>query len=98
MHMLLYLLGVSTAITGAVMGILAGTINLITTGLLVAVLFGALGKIVHLLELIESHLKVVRNKPGWSKAQIVLSTDDLIGHGLAGVEGSGDEITDPRPN
>lgn len=98
MHMLLYLLGVSTAIAGAVMGILAGTVDLITTGLLVAILFGALGKIVHLLELIECHLKAARNRPGWSKAQIVLSTDDLIGHGLAGLKGSGDQTSDRRPN
>ncbi len=98
MHMLLYLLGVSTAITGAVMGILSGTINLIATGLLVAILFGALGKIVHLLELAESHLREVRNRPGWSKAQIVLSTDDLTGHGLGGSEGDEEEIIDPRMN
>lgn len=98
MHMLLYMLAVSTAITGAVMGILAGTVNLIATGLLVAILFGAMGKIVHLLELIESHVKEARGKPGWSKAQIILSTDDLIGHGLGGLGSDGDEVTDPRPN
>lgn len=98
MHMLLYMLGVSTAITGAIMGILTGTVNLIATGLLVAILFGAMGKIVHLLELIEGHVKEARNKPGWSKAQIILSTDDLIGHGLGGIESGEDEISDPRPN
>lgn len=98
MHMLLYLLGVSTAISGAVMGILAGSLELISSGLLAAILFGALGKIVHLLELMEDHLRVVRKKPAWSKAQIVLSTDDLISHGQAGLDDDDGEITDPRPN
>lgn len=95
MHMLLYMLGVSTAITGAVMGTLDGSVGVIATGLLSAVLFGALGKIIHLLELAESHLKAARSRTGWSKAQIVLSADDLIGHGLDSDE---DEITDPRLN
>lgn len=98
MHMLLYLLGVSTAITGAVLGVLAGTVNPIAMGLLVAILFGGLGKIVHLLELMESHLREVRNKPAWGKAQIVLSTDDLIGHGLSGLERGEREVSDPHLN
>lgn len=80
------------------MGILAGTVDLIATGLLSAILFGALGKIVHLLELVEGHLKEARNKSTWGKAQIVLSTDDLIGHGLAGLEGDDSEIIDPQLN
>ena len=98
MHMLLYFLGVSTAIMGAVMGIMDGSVGVIATGLLSAILFGALGKIIHLLELAESHLRAAKNRPGWSKAQIVLSTDDLIGHGLGGLEGDEDEITDPSIN
>lgn len=98
MHMLLYMLGVSTAITGAVMGIMNGTVSLIATGLLAAILFGALGKIIHLLELAESHLREAKARPGWSKAQIVLSTDDLIGHGLGGSESEDDELIDPRLN
>lgn len=98
MHMLLYMLGVSTAIAGAVMGILDSSVSLIATGLLTAVLFGALGKIIHLLELAESHLREAGNRPVWGKTQIVLSTDDLLNRGLGRLKDEESEITDPRPN
>lgn len=97
MHMLLYMLGVSTAISGAVMGILDDSVNLIATGLLTAVLFGALGKIIHLLELAESHLREAKDRPAWGKAQIVLSADDLINHGIGGLDDERD-LTGRRPN
>lgn len=79
MHMLLYMIGASTAVVGAFMGYQAGSLDIIATGLLSAVLFGALGKVVHLLERLDHHLGSLREERRTSPTRIALVPEEYMG-------------------
>lgn len=61
MYILLYLVAVMSVIVGCVWAYNTGNIVPISNGALSAVLFGSLGKIVHLLSQIEGHLAKQNN-------------------------------------
>jgi hypothetical protein len=56
MHFLLYLIAVFSAVIGAVWGAKAGSMSIVSSGVMAAVLFGSFGRIIHLLVQIEAHL------------------------------------------
>jgi hypothetical protein len=56
MYMLIYAIAVGCALIGAAMSWHNSDISVLSAGLMAAVLFGALGKVVHLLDMIQSHL------------------------------------------
>lgn len=58
MHILLYVIGVMATLVGIGAGVLLQQLNMIANGLLIGVLFGTLGKALHLLQKIENHLRV----------------------------------------
>lgn len=58
MHILLYVIGVMATLVGIGAGVLLQQLNMIANGLLIGVLFGTLGKALHLLQKIEHHLRV----------------------------------------
>lgn len=60
MRNLLYMVAILSALIGAAAGYYYGSIQLISSGLLASVLFGIMGKVCHLLETIEDHLRVMR--------------------------------------
>ncbi len=57
MHYLLYAIGVCSAIVGAFWGQSTENLSIISSGVMAAVLFGSIGRIVHLLVQIEQHLR-----------------------------------------
>jgi hypothetical protein len=56
MYMLIYVIAVGCALIGAAMSWHNSDIGILSAGLMAAVLFGALGKVVHLLDMIQSQL------------------------------------------
>ena len=60
MHILLYLIAFLSAIIGIAIGYQQEALNYISSGLLAGILFGSLGKIVHLLDQMEEHLRAMR--------------------------------------
>ncbi len=58
MHILLYVIGVMATLIGIAAGVLLQQLPMIANGLLIGVLFGTLGKGLHLLQKIENHLRV----------------------------------------
>ncbi|QCI79205.1 hypothetical protein E6W36_05480 [Hankyongella ginsenosidimutans] len=50
MHILLYVIGVMATLVGIGAGVLLQQLNMIANGLLIGVLFGTLGKALHLLQ------------------------------------------------
>lgn len=58
MHYLLYMIGLAAVAIGVGYGMYTSNIMFLSNGLLVGVLFGAIGKGVHLLDQIESHLRL----------------------------------------
>lgn len=78
MHMLLYFLAFATAIMGMALGVWNGAIDLIATGLLAAVLFGALGKVVHFLEKIDAHLGLLREERRNSPTRLALVPEEYM--------------------
>ena len=60
MHILLYLIAFLSAINGIAIGYQQEALNYISSGLLAGILFGSLGKIVHLLDQMEEHLRAMR--------------------------------------
>ena len=60
MHYLLYLIAAFSAVLGAAWGHHTGSLSFISSGLMAAVLFGSLGRVIHLLVQIEGHLSDAR--------------------------------------
>lgn len=58
MHFLLYIIAVFACLAGIGLGLSSQNIMLIGNGFLVGVLFGALGKGLHLLQQIETHIRL----------------------------------------
>lgn len=56
MYILIYCIAVGCALIGIAMSWMNSDIAILSAGLMSAVLFGALGKVVHLLDMIQSHL------------------------------------------
>jgi hypothetical protein len=56
MYHLIYAIAVGCALIGIAMSWHNSDIGILSAGLLTAVLFGALGKVVHLLDMIQGHL------------------------------------------
>ena len=68
MHILLYLIAFLSAIVGIAIGYQQEALNYISSGLLSGILFGSLGKIVHLLDQMEEHLRAMRQSQGGGAA------------------------------
>ncbi len=60
MHILLYVIAFFSAVIGLILGNLNDSISSISTGMLSGVLFGAFGRVVHLLDQVEDHLRHLR--------------------------------------
>jgi hypothetical protein len=56
MHYLLYVIAGVSAVIGAFWGNHTGNLSFISSGMMAAVLFGSLGRVIHLLVQIEDHL------------------------------------------
>jgi hypothetical protein len=61
MYMLIYAIAVGCALIGAGMSWHNSDLGILSAGLMTAVLFGALGKVVHLLDMIQGHLEKLQN-------------------------------------
>ena len=85
MHMRLYFIGACTAVMGAFLGYMNGSIDIIATGLLAAVLFGALGKVVHLLERLDNHLGSLREERRTSPTRLALVPEEYLFSGQSGI-------------
>ena len=61
LHILLYFIAVFSALAGIAVIYFAGNLEVMSSALLAAVLFGAIARIVHTLDMIEGHLRAIRN-------------------------------------
>jgi lipoprotein signal peptidase len=57
MHILLYFIGIACVLTGITLSWMHNDLAMLSNALLSAVLFGALGKVVHLLDMINDRLQ-----------------------------------------
>ncbi len=62
MYILIYAIAVGCALIGTVLSWMNSDIAILSAGLMSAVLFGALGKVVHLLDMIQGHLASLQSK------------------------------------
>jgi hypothetical protein len=70
MYILIYAIAVACALIGMTLSFLDKDLAMLSAGLMAAVLFGALGKVVHLLDMIHEQLAAIR------PALPVQTTDD----------------------
>ena len=61
MHLLLYLLAVSGVLVGVAWGLFTDNLLFLGNGILVGLIFGTMGKGLHLLVQIEQHLRLARH-------------------------------------
>ena len=61
MHVLLYFIALASALAGIAVGYFLSNLDIMSSALLAAVLFGAIGRVVHTLNMIEEHLRFLRD-------------------------------------